>query len=519
MLTWAAADIVATDQDWVIAFWHHPPYTHGSHNSDTEGALVDMRENALPILEAGGVDLVLGGHSHIYERSFLLDGAYQTPSMASVGVLDASDGKADGDGPYRKSPGLSANEGAVYVVAGHGGTGVSGPANHPLMYFSEVQNGSCILDIQGNRLSLINIRHDGEITDKVAIIKGDGIIVTAPDGGERIDANTDFEITWTTVGDVANVRLEYSITDGAQWTTIEDSIPNTGAYTWTVPELDTGLGLVRVTDVSDEDTFDESNGVFRMSAHAPIVAVAFGDDWRYHDEGIDLGADWQKASYAVREWNEGPAQLGYGDGDEATTLIDAEPNYPSAYFRKSFELDGPAIDGELTVLFDDGAAVWINGTQVFGINVADGTDYASFASGSSDDNATATVNVAGAVFVAGENTIAAMVKQADGDSSDLSFDLGLVVSIASEPPDDGGDETGTGGGEEGGTATGGPNGATTSAVTTGDTTAGPLDSGGLSSTDTDTAGAAGPGGCGCRPASPPGLWLVLLLLPWLRRRS
>ena len=35
-----------------------------------------MRQNALPILEADGVDLVLTGHSHSYERSFLLDGHY-----------------------------------------------------------------------------------------------------------------------------------------------------------------------------------------------------------------------------------------------------------------------------------------------------------------------------------------------------------------------------------------------------------------------------------------------------------
>ena len=519
MLTWAAADIAATDQQWVIAYWHHPPYTKGSHDSDDEGALIDMRENALPILEAGGVDLVLGGHSHIYERSFLLDGAYQTPSMAGVGVLDASDGKAAGDGPYRKSPGLPANDGAVYVVAGHGGTGVSGPADHPLMYFSEVQNGSCLLDIQGNRLSLINIRHDGEVTDNVSIIKGDGIIITAPDGGETLAANSDFEITWTTVGDIANVRLEYSVTDGAQWTTIEDSVPNTGSFTWEVPELDSGLGLVKVTDVSDEDTFDESNAVFRMSANAPIDVIQFGDEWRYHDMGIDLGAGWQDASFDDAAWPEGPGQLGYGDGDEATMLIDAEPNHPSAYFRKTFEVDGTVIDGELTVLFDDGAAVWLNGMEVFAANVADGTDYATYASGSSDDNATSTVPVLGPHFIDGENTIAVMVKQSSPDSSDLSFDLALSISIASDPPEDPGDDTGTG--DDGGPdTTSGGNGGTTAPLTTGDVTTGMPGSGVGSDGDTDTAGATEGGGCSCRsvPGSAPASWLFLLVLPWLRRR-
>ena len=38
MLTWLEADLAATAQDWLIAYWHHPPYSKGSHDSDTESA-------------------------------------------------------------------------------------------------------------------------------------------------------------------------------------------------------------------------------------------------------------------------------------------------------------------------------------------------------------------------------------------------------------------------------------------------------------------------------------------------
>jgi hypothetical protein len=62
MLRWLAADLAATTQKWIIAFWHHPPYTKGSHDSDSELELIEMRENALSILEAGGADLVVTGH-------------------------------------------------------------------------------------------------------------------------------------------------------------------------------------------------------------------------------------------------------------------------------------------------------------------------------------------------------------------------------------------------------------------------------------------------------------------------
>ncbi|MCP5055221.1 MAG: hypothetical protein GY937_00685, partial [bacterium] len=63
MLSWLTADLAANQQDWTIAFFHHPPYSKGSHDSDTETPLVEMRTNAVPVLEAGGVDLVLTGHS------------------------------------------------------------------------------------------------------------------------------------------------------------------------------------------------------------------------------------------------------------------------------------------------------------------------------------------------------------------------------------------------------------------------------------------------------------------------
>jgi hypothetical protein len=74
MLTWLENDLMNTTQDWIIAFWHHPPYSKGSHDSDIELRQIEMRENVLPLLESYGVDLVLSGHSHSYERSFLIDG-------------------------------------------------------------------------------------------------------------------------------------------------------------------------------------------------------------------------------------------------------------------------------------------------------------------------------------------------------------------------------------------------------------------------------------------------------------
>ncbi|MCB1688521.1 MAG: metallophosphoesterase family protein [Halioglobus sp.] len=174
MLSWAAADIAQTTQDWIIAFWHHPPYSKGSHDSDTEAKLVEMRENALPILEAAGVDLVLSGHSHSYERSFLLHGHYDTSdTLTNAMKVDAGNGREGEDGAY-KAIYDEANpyRGAVYVTAGSSGKISGGPLDHPVMVHASLNLlGSMVLDIEGNRLDATFLRSNGSTADSFTILK------------------------------------------------------------------------------------------------------------------------------------------------------------------------------------------------------------------------------------------------------------------------------------------------------------------------------------------------------------
>ena len=105
---WLKADLeqIRDDQtDWIIAYWHHSPYTHGTHNSDKEREHIEMREVFLPLLEAHGVDLTFGGHSHTYERSILMHGHYGKSDTydPQQHALDAGDGRPAGDGSYRQS--------------------------------------------------------------------------------------------------------------------------------------------------------------------------------------------------------------------------------------------------------------------------------------------------------------------------------------------------------------------------------------------------------------------------------
>lgn len=155
MLTWLQEDLAAADADWLITIWHHPPYTRGSHNSDSLIESIEMRQNVNPILEQYGVDLVLCGHSHVYERSFFINGHYGPSSTFNSSLkVQAGSGRTNETGAYTKSIGRAgANRGTVYIVMGCSArSAVAHGLNHPAMYFGNGAIGSLVIDINGNRL-------------------------------------------------------------------------------------------------------------------------------------------------------------------------------------------------------------------------------------------------------------------------------------------------------------------------------------------------------------------------------
>ncbi|MDF1697135.1 MAG: metallophosphoesterase family protein, partial [Saprospiraceae bacterium] len=191
MYNWALNDIQNTTQDWIVAYWHHPPYTKGSHDSDSESNLIDMRQNFLPMLENNGVDLVLSGHSHSYERSYFLNGHYGNAntfnsSTHTVGTNGAGDGKSDGNGVYDKTvTGPEAGDGAVYITTGSSGKISGGSLNHQAMFYSVSQLGSCVLEVNGNQLDVKFVRETGSIDDYFTILKEEECVVgTSCDDGD-----------------------------------------------------------------------------------------------------------------------------------------------------------------------------------------------------------------------------------------------------------------------------------------------------------------------------------------------
>jgi hypothetical protein len=176
--TWLKNDLAANTQMWTIVYWHHPPYTMGSHNSDTETELVDIRQKLIPLLDRYNVDLVLGGHSHTYERSRLMRGNYGMENSYDplLHAVSNSSGRYDGTTnscPYIKNA-SGGYRGTVYTVAGTSsrlaGSQLSYP--HAAMYCSnDSVGGSVALTIQGNRLDLKMIGANGVIYDKFTMFR------------------------------------------------------------------------------------------------------------------------------------------------------------------------------------------------------------------------------------------------------------------------------------------------------------------------------------------------------------
>jgi hypothetical protein len=220
MLTWLREDLAATDKDWIVAFWHHPPYSFGSHDSDVEFELVQMREGALPILEAGGADLVLAGHSHVYERSALLNGHYGPSfSLTAAMVLDAGDGRQSG---YRKpAGGIGEGQGTVYAVCGVSGQGGSGTPfrRHPAMVLNTNVNGSMILRFDGLVLNVEFLRTNGVVADAFTINKSQPTTLRPTLGIVRTMSG--ISLSWPTSQPTFAPERLATLGTGQVWTAVE----------------------------------------------------------------------------------------------------------------------------------------------------------------------------------------------------------------------------------------------------------------------------------------------------------
>lgn len=159
---------------WTIITFHHPPYTKRSHDSNAEPELVAVREKLVPIFDKYKVDLVLSGHSHSYERSYLMKGHTghsETFNVSTHAVQNVN-------GKYEKNEGsrpfINKDEGTIYCVVGSAGRldWNGDPNQHPSSVYSNISiGGSLLFTINDNRLDARWISTDGVVRDNFTVFK------------------------------------------------------------------------------------------------------------------------------------------------------------------------------------------------------------------------------------------------------------------------------------------------------------------------------------------------------------
>jgi hypothetical protein len=160
--------------------------------------------------------------------------------------------------------------------------------------------------------------------------------------------------------------------------------------------------------------------------------------WRYLDTGIYPGDGWQNESFNDAGWAQGAGELGYGDGGESTVIGfggDDQNKHIAYYFRKKFQIADTAGFERITlrIMRDDGAVVYINGSEVLRDNLPEGeilpdTPAITFV-GDADEYTYFLYTIDGRTLKPGTNTIAVEIHQNSPTSSDISFDLELAAAV------------------------------------------------------------------------------------------
>ena len=209
--------------------------------------------------------------------------------------------------------------------------------------------------------------------------------------------------------------------------TATDRAGNTASATAMVTVMDSTPPVIHAPESVTINLFTTDEGVF-----VPATLIAKDSTWRYLDDGSDQGTAWREADFDDSGWSSGAAELGFGDGGEATPITSGHITY---YFRHEFSATNAASVEELVIdlLRDDGAVLYLNGTEIHRSNMPDGDiDYQTRASegvGGNDESRYFAAKVAANALRDGDNVLAVEVHQNSSGSSDVSFNLGLDTAL------------------------------------------------------------------------------------------
>ena len=146
---WAEANLIASKAAWKVALFHHPWFNAGSHGSE-----VPMRQVYGPLFVRAGVDLILAGHDHNYQKTRPIVQAFEPASKKPLWQIVTGGGGA---------PLYPVTRPEVFLDK-------SAPVNHYLKVTADKDRliaTACTLD--GRELDRLEIRKDAPVENAVSI--------------------------------------------------------------------------------------------------------------------------------------------------------------------------------------------------------------------------------------------------------------------------------------------------------------------------------------------------------------
>jgi len=252
------------------------------------------------------------------------------------------------------------------------------------------------------------------------------IAITTP--GDNSSVASDHVNIGTSINDDGIVtRVDYFA--NGQWIGQTTNQPHTLTWSNVAPG-----SFILNAEATDHLGLSATSSPVRVAIALPaLTLISTGSVWRYLDTGTNLGTTWRSLSFIDTNWPAGPAQLGFGDGDEAT-LITSNRQW-TTYFRRTCELPSSVVISNLALrlLRDDGAVVYVNNTEVWRSNmpltgsILYNTPASSSVPAADETTNFYSTNITSSLLIPGTNIVAVEVHQNAITSSDLSFDFEMIA--------------------------------------------------------------------------------------------
>jgi hypothetical protein len=341
MKQWIEQDLIQNTRTFTIAYFHQPPYSKGSHDSDDAFELVmkAMRERVIPLLESYDIDLVVCGHSHVFERSKLIHGHYgnsfsfDPPTM----LKDDSNGNFSQGNAYHKDGYSNTPDGTVYVVCGNSGSKEDAPSlDYPIMQFVDGGLDACgsfVMDIYKNRLDGKYLHMNGTVMDEFTILKSN-LTVEIPD--VSVCGQESVTITPTISGGSDNLHYVWSINNNTS-TSVSINDQQIGNHQLTITDSLTGQVVTQNFNIV------QGNNLTIVTQNDTLFAQGIANNYQWYLNGVDIsGAN--GAFYIPQVAGSYSVSTFYGSCQSEGIFINPELNVPFIQAKGITLFPNPAHD-------------------------------------------------------------------------------------------------------------------------------------------------------------------------------